>query len=63
MVAALAARRDPDPAPTGSGPRFTTAAVSSVRQTADRTPEAAQIAAAMVGLGLIDRVRCEAGRA
>lgn len=61
MVAALAAGRDPDPAPTASGPRFTTAVVSSVRQTADRTSEAAQIAAAMVGLGLIDRVRREAG--
>jgi hypothetical protein len=60
MFAAVAPGRDPDPALTASGPRFTTAVVSSVRQTADRTSEAAQIAAALAGVGVIDRVRREA---
>jgi hypothetical protein len=51
-------------------PTFASAVVTSVRRSADRTPEAALIAAALAllcvalaGLSVIDRVRREAGMA
>ena len=55
------------PAPA---PSFTKAVVSSVRETADRTPEAALAGAALgllalafAGVALVDRVRRDAGMA
>jgi len=60
---------DKAPVPAAA-PSFATAVVGSVRQTADRTPEAALVAAALAllalafaGLAVVDRVRRDAGLA